>query len=196
MFCTRKRRRSDEDEESDRSSSDDVQSALLGATVAATGLGRGKLALDLFVAPSRSVPVVFWALTTSVVSIVLTLGNKAVLREWEWPLTLMMVQNAWAALFTFVAVLSGAPFEPISMKQVCSLALTATMTATATGTILVALPHTSIATLTVFGSAKALVQVSGQRARSRTKCTHEAHSLSFILATLPRRAHLLPQTLL
>ena len=113
--------------------------------------------------------ILFWVLGTAFMSISLTLGNKAILRAWEWPLTLMALQNGWATLFGCISVLSGAPFERTNMRQIASLAVTATMTATCTATILIALPRCSIATLTVFGSAKALVSAAVEGVCCRAK---------------------------
>ena len=106
-------------------------------------------------------PVLFWSGALAVAAITLTIGNKWIMLDFSFPLSLLLVQNTTAAVVILVSVLlklGGAKFEKFTFQQVLIIFGSAFVSTVQLAASLIALPHVSIATLTVFSNMRALIQ--------------------------------------
>lgn len=106
-------------------------------------------------------PVLFWSGALAVAAITLTIGNKWIMLDFSFPLSLLLVQNTTAAVVILVSVLlklGGAKFEKFTFQQVLIVFGSAFVSTVQLAASLIALPHVSIATLTVFSNMRALIQ--------------------------------------
>ena len=104
-------------------------------------------------------PVVLWSLALAVSAITLTVGNKWIMMDFDYPLTLLFVQNAVSAVVVSATVMcGGAKIERFTLAQAAIILGGAIVSTVQLAAALIAMPHVSIGTLTVFSNVRALIQ--------------------------------------
>ena len=108
---------------------------------------------------AKAGPVLLWSLALAVSSITLTVGNKWIMMDFHYPLTLLLVQNGVSAVVVALTVLCGAAkIERFTLAQAAILLGSAVVSTVQLAAALIAMPHVSIGTLTVFSNLRALIQ--------------------------------------
>jgi len=104
-------------------------------------------------------PVAFWSLALAVAAITLTIGNKFIMLHFHFPMVLLLIQNTASVLFILLARLTGrVEFDKFTFMQLLIITGSAAISTLQLSASLISLPQISIATLTVFGNTRALMQ--------------------------------------
>ena len=102
--------------------------------------------------------IILWSTILLAAALTLTIGNKYILRGFEYPLTLLFLQNSTAACVLFLGAKLRAKTAAFSKKQFVIIFIAALVSTVQLGASLIAMPNVSIATLTVFSNARPLAQ--------------------------------------
>lgn len=113
--------------------------------------------------PSRtsSGRALFWSAALSVSAVTLTVGNKQIMHSYSFPMSLLLLQNTTAAVVLAASVLfsvGGAKWERFTRRQLVVVSGAACIATVQLSARLIALPYVSIATVTVMGNSRALLQ--------------------------------------
>ena len=104
-------------------------------------------------------PVAFWSLALAVAAITLTIGNKFIMLHFHFPMVLLLIQNTASVLFILLARMTGrVEFDKFTFMQLLIITGSAAISTLQLSASLISLPQISIATLTVFGNTRALMQ--------------------------------------
>ena len=103
--------------------------------------------------------VVWWSVALALAAVTLTLGNKWIMHDFHFPLSLLLVQNGTAVIVILIAALvmklnGKSRMERFTTTQVLIVLGSAAISTLQLSASLIALPHISIATLTVFGNGR------------------------------------------
>jgi len=103
--------------------------------------------------------VVWWSAALALAAVTLTLGNKWIMHDFHFPLTLLLVQNTTAAIVILITAMAmklagKSRMEPFTASQIIIVLGSAAVSTLQLAASLIALPHISIATLTVFGNGR------------------------------------------
>jgi drug/metabolite transporter (DMT)-like permease len=108
---------------------------------------------------TRVGPVAFWSLALAVAAITLTIGNKFIMLHFHFPMVLLLIQNTASVLFILLARMTGrVEFDKFTFMQLLIITGSAAISTLQLSASLISLPQISIATLTVFGNTRALMQ--------------------------------------
>ena len=108
---------------------------------------------------ARLGPVAFWSLALGVAAITLTIGNKFIMMSFHFPMVLLLIQNTASVLFILLAcVTRQVKFDKFTLMQFVIITGSAAISTLQLSASLISLPQISIATLTVFGNTRALLQ--------------------------------------
>ena len=110
---------------------------------------------------ARLGPVAFWSLALGVAAITLTIGNKFIMMSFHFPMVLLLIQNTASVLFILLAcVTRQVKFDKFTLMQFVIITGSAAISTLQLSASLISLPQISIATLTVFGNTRALLNES------------------------------------
>jgi drug/metabolite transporter (DMT)-like permease len=100
-----------------------------------------------------------------IVSLTLTVGNKWVVQDGiHAPMTVLTVQNSIASVVLGLLIRSGiVSMQPLRWAHVLTIAVCSVGMCVQLAANMIALPHVSVATLTVFANSRALVQAVCER---------------------------------
>ena len=145
--------------------------------------------------------VVWWSAALALAAVTLTLGNKWIMHDFHFPLTLLLVQNTTAAIVILITAMAmklagKSRMEPFTASQIIIVLGSAAVSTLQLAASLIALPHISIATLTVFGNGRCVreresVGSSTARARAEPQSASSPPFASFSLT----HSHFLPLSL-
>lgn len=104
-------------------------------------------------------------LALMVVSLTLTVGNKWLVQDGiAAPMTVLTVQNAIASVVLSLLIWSGVvSMQPLRLGHVMTISVCSVGMCVQLAANMLALPHVSVATLTVFANSRALVQAVCER---------------------------------
>ena len=132
---------------------------------------------------TRVGPVAFWSLALAVAAITLTIGNKFIMLHFHFPMVLLLIQNTASVLFILLARMTGrVEFDKFTFMQLLIITGSAAISTLQLSASLISLPQISIATLTVFGNTRALMQSMFECVILREKFSWKEVGALFIIA--------------